>query len=130
MTISPFAINPDHSSRLSQEQRQAIISAKDVLSSFFRALEEQEKNVNRFLAPDFSNRNLSNETLRRRFTSDETSILQLGISDFESKDDSHLLDLEFYAVMISEGAFNIGKGTATMTKTRDGWKVSAIKITM
>lgn len=125
--ISSFTIDPDHYSHLSPEQRQDALSAKAIFGSFLRALQAHEKNVSRFLAPDFPSRNLSTEETLGSFIAEETSIKQHGISDIQLRNDGNVIDLEFYVVVISEGTFNIGKGTVTMTKTRDGWKVSAIK---
>lgn len=128
VSISSFGINPEHYSGLTKEQRRAVLSAKQTLCSFFRALETQEKDVNSFLAPELLSSKLTREKLRRSLVSDETSIVQLGISDILPNGDDHLLNLEFYVVTISEGSFNTGKGIATMRKTSNGWKVSAIKI--
>jgi hypothetical protein len=126
--ISTFTINPEHYSKLSQQQRQNVLSAKAVLDDFFRALESKDSNVKKLLAANFPNRNLSTQGLRQTLVSDETSIIQLGVSDFEYSHDDMVLNLEFYAVTLSDGTFSAGKGRATMTMGKEGWRIATIKI--
>jgi hypothetical protein len=127
-SVARFTIDPEHYSRLTQEDQRSVLMAKEVLRAFFRELATVKGGLDRYLTKDYRERTHGGRALRSELLSEESSLLQVGVSDFQLSDEGRALRLEFFALLLAEGTFTAGQGNASMVMTDGVWKISAISV--
>ena len=57
---------------------------------------------------------------------DETTILEVAVSDFQRSAGGESLELSYYVVVMAEGTLAVSEGKADFTKVDASWRISKI----
>lgn len=125
--ISPVGISQDRLARLTRTDISDLTSARHVLGEFFQRLESPSGNPLQLVTPQYAHEASSRLAMRTALIADETSVVEVGLTDFKFvKPDS--LELRFYALVTTEGTFSVGEGKAELSKLGPTWKIAHVQV--
>lgn len=124
ITISTLGVGADRFRALSTTRRKDLLDARVVVVHFFQHLERRDGNPSRHLIQGQNTR--PREEIRRSLVADETTVLQMGVSDFKFDETGKRLNLGVYLLLFSEGMLVANEVNAVMEKQSGVWKISQV----
>jgi hypothetical protein len=120
--LSRFGTGPKQFGSLSAKERESLLACREVLRAFFTALDEGRE-ISPYLTPELARKYGKGLTL----IDPESTIMEVGIFDWNIGDPGKKIDLRFLAVVSSEGDWILSKNVATLERSGDHWRVVAFR---
>ncbi len=122
--VSTLGIGDDRFKALSTTRRKDLLDARVVVVRFFQALERGDGNPSKYLIQAQSSK--SREEIRKSLVADETTILQIGVSDFKFDETGKKLNFTVYFLLFSEGMLVANEAIAVLEKASGLWRISQV----
>jgi hypothetical protein len=119
--LSHFSVDTQRFRTLNQNDKTNLLAARTVLSTVLERLEKKQDALP-YLTREFAKNFKSSTELAASLISPETSLMALGITDFELVDSSST-KLQFFVLTFSEGNLVVSEKTASLKKTSAGWRI-------
>jgi hypothetical protein len=126
--ISSFSIGPERLAQLTSEQQRQLLIARSVAGDFFKALEDVNGDPLRFMTAEYARRASDRLSLRQALVTEETTILQIAITDYTFSDDARTLELDLYVTAFSEGAFTVSEARCTLQRPTAIWQIANVAV--
>jgi hypothetical protein len=119
--VSTLGIGTDRYRALSTTSKKDLLDARVVVDRFFQALERGDGKPSQYLVQAQSSK--SREEIRKSLVADETTILQVGVSDFKFDEAGKRLNLSIYLLLFSEGTLVANEAVAVLEKRSGVWRI-------
>jgi hypothetical protein len=90
-------------------------------------LEKPSGNPLELLTPTYAHEKPSRLAIRSALIADETSVMEVGLTDFRVLKPGSL-ELNFYALIMTEGTLAVGEGKAELNKINGTWKIAHVQV--
>lgn len=124
--ISHFGLDEQRFNKLSTEQRENILLAKDVLLGLFKAIQNKNGKPQQYLSDELNKKFPTKLEFVQSLVADETSILALIIGDFTISKDGKNIVFHFSVISSAEGMVAVTEKVATVRNSGAGWRVAKI----
>lgn len=126
IVVSTLGVDSEHFAQLGAAEIGELDVAKSVLGGFFKSLEDPTGNPLEFMTPTYSRELSSRTAVRKSVVADETTVLEVALSGYHFLPNPKSLELRYFAVVMSDGAFQIGTGNVIMNKVGSTWRIAKI----
>jgi hypothetical protein len=127
IVVSELGVGQDRLAPLGAAQLSDLLDARAVLGDFFKNLEEPKGSIKRDVTPDFAKATPTRLATRKALVADETTILEVAVSDFQFHAEGKSLELSYYVIVMAEGTLAVSEGKADLMKVDDSsWRISKI----
>lgn len=126
IVVSELGIGEDRLAPLAATQLSDLLDARAVLGDFFKNLENPKGSVQRYVTAAFAKATPTRLATRKALVADETTILEVAVSDFQLRADGKSMELSYYVVVMAEGTLAVSEGKADLTKVDASWRISKI----
>jgi hypothetical protein len=121
VSLPHFGTSPGQFAGLTVGQRRSLLACRDILISLFQSL-DSNTNFAQYLTPDQAKKYRTPADL----VAPETSLMEVGILDWDVKGDGKEIQLRFFTVVSSEGDLALTKNTATLKVIGSGWRIAKL----
>jgi hypothetical protein len=126
IVVSELGIGKDRLAPLGATQMSDLLEARTVLGDFFKNLEDPKGSIERYVTPAFAKATPTRLATRKALVADETTILEVAVSDFQLSTGGKSLELSYYVVVMAEGTLAVSEGKADFSKVDASWRISKI----
>jgi hypothetical protein len=126
--ISGFGLDRQRIARLTASDRANLLAARFALGEFFRRLQNPAADLKELTTVGYAHRFRDELDMRKTLIDPETSILEIGITDFRLRQNKSSVELRFYALVSSEGTLVANEGSADLIGEAGAWRIDKVKI--
>ena len=123
VSLPHFKTSPQQFAGLSADQKRNLLACRDVLISFFQRA-DSKADITRYLAPDQAKKYRTLADL----VEPETSLMEIGILDWDFEGDGNQIHLRFFTVAFSEGNWVLSNNAATLKMIGSEWRVAKLDL--
>jgi len=116
-----FGTSPKQFAGLDDGQKQSLLACRDVLVALFRGI-DTNGDISKYLTPELGKKYRTGAD----FVEPETSLMEVGILDWDFVSGETQIQLRYVAIVYSEGDWVLSKNTAMFKKSGSGWRVAKL----
>jgi hypothetical protein len=126
--VSGFGLDSRKVAELKAGDIASLEAAKSTLGQFFRKLMEPGADLLGLTTAAYAHSYHDQMAMRKALIDPETSILEVGVTDFNLQQNGRSVELHFYALVSSEGMLAANEGSAELTAGAGAWRINKLKI--
>jgi hypothetical protein len=123
--ISLSGIEGKRLAALTARQREDLLSCRNALSRFFLETQSPTPQLNTLVDPRLLRKYPSQAAFLRMLLSPETSVVLVGVTDFEIRSANEIL-LDYYLVVFAEGELLTNSDRVVLKRGASSWLITEI----